>query len=163
MTSPLTRAALRRAHRMVDDAPEVPLPAAVIIELLSASLASGAAIPRALTAVGDSIEGHAGQFLSQAGRSLLLGAGWREAWEGAPQSLLIIPKTLRHSWEFGAPCAEALSAARSASEKEALTAAKERAQKLGVTLVVPLGLCFLPSFVALAVIPIVATLAEQWF
>lgn len=152
-----------RARRIAQPAGTVEVPTALVLELVSASLASGTSIPRAFTAVGDSIEGPHGDYLARTGRSLLLGASWNEAWANPPETLAIIPKTLRYAWEFGAPSADSLAAAREASEKESLAGAKERAQRLGVSLVVPLGLCFLPAFIALAVIPIVATLAEQWF
>jgi pilus assembly protein TadC len=141
--------------------PEVPL--ALVIELLSAAIASGASIPRALTAVGESLDSETGDALARVGRALLLGASWREAWHGTSDALDVLSKTLRYAWEFGAPCADALHAAREAAEREELTAAKERAQKLGVHLVVPLGLCFLPSFIVLSIIPLVVTLAGSWF
>jgi pilus assembly protein TadC len=100
-----------------------------------------------------------GTCLVRAGRSLLLGATWREAWEEAPAELRVLEEALVHAWEFGAPAAEALRSAREISEREALARAKAEAQRLGVRLVVPLGLCFLPSFILLAVVPLVAILA----
>lgn len=137
----------------------ISVPTSLMIELIAAGLHSGGSIPRVLVAVGEAIETDVGTCLVRAGRSLLLGATWREAWEEAPAELRVLEEALVHAWEFGAPAAEALRSAREISEREALARAKAEAQRLGVRLVVPLGLCFLPSFILLAVVPLVAILA----
>ncbi len=140
----------------------VSVPISLVIELIAAGLHSGGSIPGVLVAVGENLKTNVGVALTRAGRSLLLGASWREAWNGAPRELRVVEEALVHAWEFGAPAAEALRSAREASEREALARAKVEAQRLGVMLVVPLGLCFLPSFILLAVVPLVVILAGGW-
>ncbi|MGE5763678.1 MAG: type II secretion system F family protein [Mycobacterium leprae] len=60
--------------------------------------------------------------------------------------------------DTGAPLAAALGeAAREQRERATLTA-EERARSAGVYAVAPLGLCFLPAFVLVGAVPVVAGL-----
>lgn len=138
------------------------VPLGVLIELLAALLASGAAIPTALVTLGDAIGENDGQELRSVGRSLLLGSSWNEAWRDCPQEYEVIERTLVHAWEFGAPVSHSLRSVRIAEEKAQEAYALERAEKLGVQLALPLGLCFLPSFILLAVVPIIAMMAGSF-
>ncbi|MFT4123558.1 MAG: type II secretion system F family protein, partial [Microbacteriaceae bacterium] len=60
----------------------------------------------------------------------------------------------------GAPAAELLRAEAEQLRREAAAEAQERAEALGVSLMLPLGVCVLPAFVALGVLPmLVAVIA----
>ena len=142
---------------------EVEIPMGILLELFSALLASGAAIPSALITIGQASSGGEGTELCVIGKSLQLGSTWNEAWREAPERYNTLERTLVHAWEFGAPVSQALRSARVAEEKEQESLALERAEKLGVQLALPLGLCFLPSFIVLAVVPIIAVMAESLF
>lgn len=62
---------------------------------------------------------------------------------------------LRLAAETGAPAATVLRGEARLARRRARVEAERRAARLGVTLVLPLGLCVLPAFVAVGVAPIV--------
>lgn len=135
------------------------LPMGIVIELVSGSLAAGTSVPDALRAIGTTMHSSEGDTLIEAGTLLQLGSPWDEAWGEVPHRLQVLRKCLVHSWEFGSPVTQSLSAARINAENTATVEAKEAAERLGVLMALPLGLCFLPSFVLLAVVPIVVSYA----
>ncbi len=130
---------------------------------MAVALASGASIPRALETLGTATSTAGGHQLAAVGRSLLLGARWDEAWEHVTPTLQPLENALRDSWHNGAPAAQALTTVRQHLHNEALAHNKAAAHKLAVHLVLPLGLCFLPAFVLLGVIPTIATLGQKLF
>ncbi len=99
-----------------------------------------------------------GAGLAAVGRLLTLGATWTEAWLQGPRELFEIRDSLELSWSTGAPVAGLLASASARTRDRDLASAKARAQKLGVLVVLPLGLCFLPAFILLAIIPLLAHL-----
>lgn len=132
--------------------------AAVIVELLVASLQTGVGIPRALAATGQSLENELGAKLNAVGTALLLGAPWDQAWQLSPAQLRFLSRTLRPAWEHGAPPTSALEATRTRMRRQSTERTELAAQRLTVHLVLPLGLCYLPSFILLGVIPILFSL-----
>lgn len=132
----------------------------VVLDLLGAALGAGAGVPRALGAVGRSVRGQDGEALERAGAALLLGAGWEPAWEGAPARLRPVSDALRPAWVHGAPPRDALRVARERIAHDARTRARTAAARLGVRLVLPLGLCLLPAFVLLGLVPVVVALGS---
>ena len=63
--------------------------------------------------------------------------------------------------DAGVPASPLLRTSARAERRRARADAARRAQELGTTLVVPLGLLFLPAFVCTAVVPVVAALAGR--
>jgi tight adherence protein B len=61
----------------------------------------------------------------------------------------------------GVPAADLLRAEADQSRREHLAAAQVRVARLGVTLLLPLGICVLPAFVALGVAPLVISVLTQ--
>lgn len=141
--------------------PEVAVP--TVLDLLDSACASGAAAPRALEVVGAGVGGARGHALTRAALRLRLGASWDEAWYGAPDDLRPLVVALRGSWEHGSPPAGALRAAADAARVSAQAEALEAAGRLGVRLVLPLGLCFLPSFVLVGLVPVLLGMAGASF
>lgn len=132
--------------------------ATVIVELLVASLKTGVGIPRALAATGQSLDNDLGAKLNAVGTALLLGASWDQAWQLSPTQLRFLARTLRPAWEHGAPPSSALEATRTRMRRQNTERTELAAQRLTVHLVLPLGLCYLPSFILLGVIPILFSL-----
>ncbi len=135
-------------------APEV----AVVIELLVAALRTGVGVPRALQAIGTAVGGPGGPDLSAVGTALVLGSSWDQAWQLSPPEYRFLGRALRPAWEHGAPPAAVLEATRARMMRQTQERTEVAAQRLGVHLVIPLGLCFLPSFIALGVVPILFSL-----
>lgn len=154
--------------------------AALVLELLLVALEQGAAIPRALQCVGEVLGGGVGTGLAYAARQLVCASSWSDAWclpcdhlaeliNGAPYSaadidhaqriLRLVGATLRESWERGIRAAAPLRAAMEQLESTERTRIEQRAQKLSVKLLFPTGLCFLPAFLCIAVIPTIASFA----
>lgn len=73
---------------------------------------------------------------------------------------------LRAALEFsaatGAPAAELLRSRADDLRRRRLRRAEEAAGRLGVRIVLPLGVCILPAFIALGVMPVVLSLVEQF-
>ncbi|WP_152192723.1 type II secretion system F family protein [Georgenia satyanarayanai] len=145
-----TRAGRRRGQR-----PPAATDAAVLLDLLDVALASGASVPGALAALaGATAPDPVAAQLRSAGTALRLGATWREAWESCPAVLRPLAAALEPGWTDGVdPCPlvrQAAASIRSRRRQEA----QEAAARLGARLVLPLGLCFLPAFVLLAMAPV---------
>lgn len=132
----------------------------VVLELLEVAVGAGAPIPRALEAVGDAVGGEDGRALREVGAALVLGASWRAAWAGADQSgrLEAVTHALRGAWENGAAPGRALRAAGEAKRRESDRRTRTAAGQLGVRLVLPVGLCLLPAFVLIGLVPVFASL-----
>ena len=128
---------------------------ALACDLVGAGLACGAAIPRVLDALAAAC---ARESLAWTAHALRLGVPWDEAWEETPEWAHPLRDALESSWTSGS--APEMMLARSASwERRArLADAKTRAEELSVRLVGPLGVCFLPAFLALGIAPLLATL-----
>lgn len=74
------------------------------------------------------------------------------------QTLDLVADCLRPAWVQGAAPGAALRAARDRHDREADARAVEAAERLAVRLVVPLGLCLLPAFTLLGLVPAVIAL-----
>lgn len=132
--------------------------AAGLLDLLDVALTSGADLPRALAAVG-AVTGPAGGPLTRAAGRLALGADWVEAWTGAPDDVAPVAVALEPAWAEGTAPGPALRAAAETARRAAHTAALEAAGRLAVTIVLPLGLCHLPAFVAVGLVPVLVSMA----
>lgn len=131
---------------------------ALLLELVDAAVSTGAALPRALGAVAVALPGEQGDALARVASSLELGATWDIAWASAP-GLLDTRRALAVAWETGAAPGPALGAAADRLRRESRSQAREAAARLGVHLVLPLGVCFLPAFVLLGLAPVVLSFA----
>lgn len=130
----------------------------VVLALVAAALRSGAGVPRALEATGVAVGGTDGGMLARAARTLVLGATWDRAWADAPAALAPMVRALRGAWLDGAAPGEALRAAGDEVHHERRSAARTAAARLGVRLVLPLGACYLPSFVLVGLVPVLLAL-----
>ena len=133
-----------------------PVDVAVVVDLAAAALASGASVPGALVALGEAL-GEEGRLLRRVGAVLLLGGSWAEAWAGAPERLRVLDHALEPAWVDGVPAGPLLTRAADQVRAGQARAAEEAAGRLGVRLVLPLGLCFLPAFVLLGLVPVLVS------
>jgi len=125
--------------------------------LLAACLRAGRPVEPSVAAVGAALGGPLGDEFVHVAASLALGASPGEAW----RRLLDQPATARfartlvRTWESGAPLAETLESLAVACRATARAAAQQRAKAVGVQTAAPLGLCFLPAFVAVGLVPVI--------
>ncbi|MCC2320613.1 type II secretion system F family protein [Cellulomonas xiejunii] len=136
-----------------------PLDPAFVLDLCAAAVRGGAPVPTALVVTGRNLGQQEGDALVRAGTALGLGAPWEAAWAGAPRSITALAGVLRVGWEAGASPAPQLVAAAARLRRERRARVRVAAGALGVRLTLPLGLCFLPAFVLLGLVPVVLSLA----
>lgn len=132
----------------------------VAVDLLSACLDAGCTVPAALSAVTGAMPGPVAAALSPVARSLALGADPATAWRDASGEPMLAPlcRTLVRAGAGGVPASGLLVRAGDDLRETARADAARRAQTVGVRTVLPLGLCFLPAFVLLGVVPTVVGL-----
>ncbi|PWS47026.1 hypothetical protein DKT74_05875, partial [Streptomyces sp. ZEA17I] len=70
-----------------------------------------------------------------------------------------LARCLHRAASTGAPAAEPVSRLAEAMRAERAGAAVARAQRAGVLITAPVGLCFLPAFLAVGVAPVIIGLA----
>lgn len=137
-------------------------------ELLAACLRAGMPVAVAVRAVADGLGAPAGAALRRTAELLALGADPAQAW----QPTLECPATARlaraaaRSGRGGTALAESLTRLATEMRAGAQARSEARAQRAGVLIAAPLGLCFLPAFLALGVVPVLIGLAaglmRQW-
>ncbi|ORB98686.1 type II secretion system F family protein, partial [Mycobacterium kansasii] len=109
------------------------------------------------------------QLLSRAADLLALGADPSVAWSLPPDwppgsadaHLDALLRLARRSASSGAALADGVAALAAQSRHDATHTATAAAQRAGVLIAGPLGLCFLPAFVCLGLVPVVAGLAGK--
>ncbi|MBN1173914.1 MAG: type II secretion system F family protein [Micromonosporaceae bacterium] len=136
----------------------------IVADLLAAALRSGATPDLAALVVGEAVGGPVGRRLVRVARALRLGIQPAEAWRRlreVPEAERLARAAVR-SAESGTMLAHSfarlgddLRAARSGSAEAA-------ARRAGVLGVLPLGLCFLPSFLLTGVVPVVLSLLANF-
>lgn len=125
---------------------------AVACELLAVAIAAGSSVPGALEALGEAAEA---PQVAVAGRLLRLGAKWEEAVEEIEGTWAEVVGPLRGAWCHGVDPAPALRVAAATVRARRAALARVEAERLAVHLVLPLGLCFLPAFILLGLVPVV--------
>ena len=154
---------LRRSGAGVDDGAQLSLDLPVACDLLAVCLTAGTPVGAALAAVGNALPGPLGERLAEVGALYRLGAAPRRAWTGAPAPLDALARTVVRAGESGSaavPALQRLAADLRTSDRSETEAAVRRA---GVWVLAPLGLCFLPAFVCLGVVPLVLGIAADVF
>ena len=138
---------------------------AQLLDLVAVSLLAGLPTPDALAAVADAVE-HTDAELSSPLRAVAarirLGATPDQAWTDVPGGAGLAPVTavLVRASAGGASVRSALEHTSQRLRSEADSAATARAERAAVMVAGPLGLCFLPAFVCVGVLPVVVGLAD---
>ncbi|WP_458781037.1 type II secretion system F family protein [Arthrobacter sp. D3-16] len=137
---------------------------AMMLELVAAMLDAGSGIGRSLELVSASASTQYRDSLRPVVSALAIGADWETAWRSSAVRLPEILE-LRDALGFaaltGAPSSAILYAQAARLRRERFRAAEKRAASLGVKLVVPLGLCSLPAFICLGVVPVLLALVPS--
>lgn len=136
------------------DEQDRPIDPALACDLLAAALRAGASIPGALAALGEAC-GPSGRDLVIGARMLPLGSSWDEAFDPLAGRWALVLAPLRESWDHGIAPEGMLHAAAADVRAQRSAAAREAAERLAISLVLPLGLCLLPAFVLLGIVPAV--------
>jgi Flp pilus assembly protein TadB len=134
-----------------------------LVGLLAAAVRGGLPPAEALQLVCSALPGPAAEALAQLPPRIRLGVDPAEVWRSLETDPALAPlgRALARSVRTGEPVADALDrlggelAARGRAETE------DAARRVGVQAAVPLGLCLLPAFLLLGVVPVVAGLMGE--
>ncbi|MBV9821230.1 MAG: type II secretion system F family protein [Actinobacteria bacterium] len=145
---------------------------ALVVDLLAGALAAGSPPQLAIERVAAAVAAHGSDTLRRAveplgrvGRLLRLGSEPAAAWQAVRPvpGYAAVAEAGSRCASSGARLAQALATAatelRAAQQAEALA----RAERVGVWSLLPLGLCFLPAFVCLGVLPVVLGVSGEVF
>lgn len=145
-----------------------PLAAASTFDLLAACLSAGLAVSTAAAAVTPSAPPSLAPLLHRAAELLALGADPDRAWAVGHDGNALAPqdknaeallRLARRSAASGSALADGVAELAAQTRHEAATSADSVAERASVLVAGPLGLCYLPAFLCLGVVPVVVGLA----
>ncbi|WP_406639352.1 type II secretion system F family protein [Amycolatopsis sp. WGS_07] len=131
--------------------------------MLAACLRAGMPVPTALDAVAPGAPPDTGNALRATANLLALGADPAPSWApvrarpGFAELAVAATRTARSGAALASTADDLARRVRDGLGVEA----EERAERAGVALALPVGLCFLPAFFALGVLPVVLGLAGR--
>ncbi|MGZ6804143.1 MAG: type II secretion system F family protein [Nocardioidaceae bacterium] len=148
MESPAVR---RRRERLAAQLPH-------LVDLMAAMLAVGLAPETALSRVASAVGGPAADELTMAARRLALGVPPVTAWQelGRHPELGPLGRCVARSVDGGSSVSEAMTRLADDLRGDLRSRVEARARSVGVRAAVPLGVCLLPAFVLVGVVPMVA-------
>lgn len=142
----------RRRERLAQTLPHA-------LDLMAVVLASGASPTHALGAVARAVDEPLRGELASIERGLALGRDpvrvWREV--AARPGLVPLGRSMTRALDTGAPVADALQRLAEDLQGAARLDWESRARAVGVRAAAPLGLCLLPAFVLVGVVPLVGS------
>jgi len=131
---------------------------ALTIDLLGAVVACGSMPAVALAAVAKGVADPVGAGLGEAATALALGVDPARVWARVATTLPPLAPAARacaRAAASGAGVADELFRLAATARADTQVRRRRRLERAGVWLVLPLGLCFLPAFVLVAVVPVV--------
>lgn len=143
-------AVVRRREQLVEDLPTG-------VDLLGSCLDAGAAPESALVSVSRALDGPVGEEFLAIHHRLDVGVDPFQVWRsvaGHPQ-LAPLGRAVGRAHETGAPVAQAVHRLAEELRDRARADVETRARSIEVKATAPLGLCLLPAFVVLGVVPMV--------
>ncbi|WP_240771621.1 type II secretion system F family protein [Nocardia sp. CS682] len=161
----VVRAVVPASNQQLD-----PLATASVFDLLAACLRAGLPMAGAARAVAPGAPEPLGEALRRAADLLALGADPATAWERAAaaetgragaEEVESLARMARRSARSGASLAVAVGELAEQRRGAVEDAAAAKAERAGVLIGGPLGLCFLPAFVCLGIVPVVIGLAGR--
>jgi tight adherence protein B len=135
------------------------IPGPLVLDLVAAVLAAGAPVATALDLVAEALRedapGQAEHLADLARRQALALPG---PFPAGPAWLEVLERTLLLARDAGVPPAGVLVSAAADERRRRADRRRLAAARLGVRVVLPTGLCLLPAFVLLTVVPMVVAL-----
>jgi pilus assembly protein TadC len=153
------------AARSAPAGPVDPLGVASALDVFAACLSSGMAVASAAAATAPSAPQPLARVLGRAAELLALGADAATAWSSVDASpdrhVDALTRLARRSAASGAALAQGVAELADQSRQDAGDAARAAGERAGVLIAGPLGLCYLPAFLCLGVVPVVMGLARD--
>ncbi|MEO5710336.1 MAG: type II secretion system F family protein [Nocardioidaceae bacterium] len=141
----------RRREQLTDAVPHV-------VDLLAACLAAGLSPSGAVEQIGDAVDGPVREELLALTARLRLGVDPATVWRDLalhPQ-LGGLGRAVARAVETGSSVADAMTRLADDLRRTARADVETRARAVGVKAAIPLGVCLLPAFVLVGVVPLVA-------
>lgn len=131
-----------------------------LIALLAATLRAGAEPVAGLAQVCAALPGPAARRLAPVVEQARWGAAGAETWAPVADDEALAPlaRAMVRSQTSGASVVQAVERLADELERESLARAEDAARRVGVLAAIPLGVCLLPAFLLLGVVPTVASL-----
>lgn len=151
------------AERREADRARVDLPH--LVGLVADALRTGADPATGVRQAGEALPGPAADRLLARTHALGLGADPVDVWRDLADDPALGPlgRALSRAHDTGTPVAEVVAQLAGQLATHQRADAEDRARRVGVRAAVPLGLCLLPSFVVLGIVPLAASLlADLW-
>lgn len=130
-------------------------------DLLAACIAAGAGPVIAAQAVGEALGGPVGERLARGAAEVRLGGEPSDAWQrlGTLPGASSLARLMERADSSGLPAAAPVARLAADARAEWGRNATARARRAAVMVTAPVGLCFLPAFIAVGVLPVVIGLA----
>ena len=132
-----------------------------VIGLLALTLRGGVGLVEAMEAVATRVGGPLGMQLQTVAAAGRWGVEDAAAWASVSGAWQPAARALRMAASAGVPPADALAGAADEVRRSEQQRLEVATATLGVRLVLPLGLIFLPAFILTTVVPIVLALAQH--
>jgi Flp pilus assembly protein TadB len=134
-----------------------------VVGLLAAAVRGGLPPAEALAMVCVALPGPAADSLALLPPRVALGVDPAEVWRSLEADAVLAPlgRALGRSARTGEPVSEALDRLGNELAARARADTEDAARQVGVRAAVPLGLCLLPSFLLLGIVPVVAGLVTE--
>lgn len=155
--SPVTRAPTQQA--VATPGAEDVLSVAGALDLMALALGSGVPLVTAVEVVAERSAPIVGAHLRQVVAALRWGVSEARAWDGLPKIWRPAGQAVALAGMAGVPPAGLLKRAAADMRRAEQRRIEEATGRLSVLVVIPLGLCFLPAFALLTVVPVIAALA----
>ncbi|MFD7153868.1 type II secretion system F family protein [Kribbella sp. NPDC059898] len=128
------------------------------IDLLTASLRAGRPPQHALSLVAEALPGPLTDIFTKIAHHLALGADPTTAWShlNSEPSCAPMARAISRSLRSGAPLSKTLEHLADETRRANHHAADQQARSAESRATLPLGLCFLPAFVLLSIVPTIA-------
>lgn len=140
-----------------------PFAMASALDIFAVCLSAGMAVPTAAAATADHAPAALGAVLRRAADLLMLGADPDDAWRSPDEGCAALARLARRSATSGSALAAGVAQLAEQSRQDVTNDAMAAAERAGVLIAGPLGLCFLPAFVCLGIVPVVSGLAAEIF
>ena len=132
-----------------------------VLDLRALTRRSGAGLVESMEAVATRVGGPLGLHLRTVAAASRWGVDDAAAWASVPSAWQPAARALRMAASAGVPPADALARAADEVRRSEQQRVEVATATLGVRIVLPLGLVFLPAFILTTVVPIVLALAQQ--
>lgn len=140
-----------------------PLAVASALDVFAACLSSGMAVAGAARATAPFAPKELAEVLDHAADLMALGADAATVWSTADPTgeprVEALCRLARRSASSGSALAQAVSDLADQSRRDAADSARAAAERASVLIAGPLGVCYLPAFVCLGIVPVVVGLA----